>query len=404
MTRILIPLAISPADLPPPAADAAPVVLSGDTMGTTWSVTVVLPLADALPGARAVLWGAIQAALDEVVLQMSTWDPESDLSRFNAAPAGTWHTLPEPFYTVLDYALTVARNSGGAFDPTVGPLVDLWGFGPLGAVSAPPANVAIDAARRQQGWAAIKLDPATRRAWQPGGVSVDLSGVAKGYGVDHLVKLLRRLGHAHALVEVGGELRGVGAKPSGEPWWVELEAPADDGGSGAEVGLGMLNAGVGLVTLNAGAGAGVGAGVGADGSAGAADSLEQRVDPEDDSGLVLDARGGVSAHLPRTLVALHGLAVATSGDYRRYFEVNGERFSHTIDPRTGYPVASRVASVTVLHPECMVADALATALTVLGEQDGPAWAGRNGLAARFVVREGKGWREVLTPAFLAMAS
>lgn len=361
MTRILIPLAISPADLPPPAPDAAPVVLSGDTMGTTWSVTVVLSLADALPDARAVLWGAIQATLDEVVLQMSTWDPESDLSRFNAAPAGTWHALPEPFYTVLDYALTVSRNSGGAFDPTVGPLVDLWGFGPMGAMSVPPPRPAVEAARRRQGWAAIRLDPATRRAWQPGGISVDLSGVAKGYGVDHVIKLLRRLGHRHALVEVGGELRGVGAKPNGEPWWVELEAPVDAGGADAER-------------------------------------------TEDANGLVLDSGSPASAHLPRTLVALHGLAVATSGDYLRYVDVDGERFSHTIDPRTGHPVPSRLASVTVLHPECMVADALATALTVMGETDGPAWAGRNGLAARFVVREGRGWREVLTPAFLAMAS
>jgi thiamine biosynthesis lipoprotein len=360
MTRILIPLAISPVDLPPLAADAAPVVLSGDTMGTTWSVTVVLCLDDALPAAKAVLWGAIQAMLDEVVLQMSTWDPESDLSRFNDAPAGTWHVLPEPFYSVLDYALTVARNSGGAFDPTVGPLVDVWGFGPAGTVTTPPDDAAIDQARRQQGWEAIRLDPAGRRAFQPGGVRVDLSGVAKGYGVDHVVRLLRRLGHAHALVEVGGELRGVGAKPGGEPWWVELEAPVDAADARADI-------------------------------AGAADVL-------------LDASGAATSRLPRTLVALHGLAVATSGDYRRCFEVDGERYSHTIDPRTGRPVASRLASVTVLHPECMVADALATALTVLGETDGPAWAGRNGLAARFVLRDGQGWQEVLTPAFLAMAS
>jgi thiamine biosynthesis lipoprotein len=356
MTRILIPLAISPADLPARDADAAPVVLSGDTMGTTWSVTVALSLSDALPEARAILWGAIQAALDEVVLQMSTWDPESDLSRFNAAPAGTWHSLPEPFYTVLDYALTVARNSGGAFDPTVGPLVDLWGFGPEGAASTLPDDAAISRARSRQGWAAIQLDPATRRAWQPGGVSVDLSGVAKGYGVDHVVALLRRLGHVHALVEVGGELRGVGAKPSGEPWWVELEASADAGASA------------------------------------------------DGGGILPSATGGTMHCLPRTLVALHGLAVATSGDYLRYVEVDGERFSHTIDPRTGFPVPLRLASVTVLHPECMVADALATALTVLGEKEGPAWAGRNGLAARFVLRDGGGWQEVVTPAFLAMAS
>jgi thiamine biosynthesis lipoprotein len=375
MKRILIPLAMSRADFPEPAPGADVVTLSGDTMGTTWSVNVVLSPADAAPAARDDLWLAIQRTLDDVVHQMSTWEPESDLSRFNGAPAGTWQTLPDAFYTVLDYALTVARQSQGAFDPTVGPLVDLWGFGPTGKVTRRPADAAIQGARVKQGWSAIRLDPAGRRACQPGGARVDLSAVAKGFGVDQVALLLRGLGHAHALVEVGGELRGAGAKPDGEPWWVALEQPAEQAAVSVDVSSEMLG------------------------------NTAMDVSGDISNAASRDPAGAASAKgLPSTIVALHGLAIATSGDYRRFFEQDGERFSHTLDPRTGYPVPSRVASVTVLHPECMVADALATALTVMGETDGPAWAQRNGVAARFVMREDDGYSEVLSPGYLAMAS
>ncbi|MET0504370.1 MAG: FAD:protein FMN transferase, partial [Luteibacter sp.] len=150
----------------------------GRTMGTTWSVNAVLP-----DGAddRAIEAG-IQAEVDRVVAQMSTYEPGSDLSRFNRAPAGTWQTLPPEFYGVLRYALSLAKDSGGAYDPTVGPLVNLWGFGPDKRPREAPGADEIAAARARVGWARIELDDDGRRARQPGGVYVDLSSVAKGFG------------------------------------------------------------------------------------------------------------------------------------------------------------------------------------------------------------------------------
>ena len=331
--RILVPETLSDPTLPDGGAVA---VLAGATMGTTWSVTLVSPRGSGLAEIRR----GIEARLDRVVAQMSTWEPDSDLSRFNRAPAGSWHALPEECFRVLAHALAIAGDTGGAYDPTVGALVDLWGFGPAPAPRARPPAEAIAATRAHTGWARLTLDARGRRAHQPGGVSVDLSSIAKGFAVDEVATQLRRLGATSFLVEVGGELRGHGIKPDGTPWWVALETPAGP---------------------------------------------------------------GPSPHVGDTIVAVHGLSVATSGDYRRSFEDGGRRYSHTIDPRTGCPVDHELASVTVLHPECMAADALATALTVLGPEPGLAYARRRGLVARFVVRaRAGGLEEHMTPGFAAM--
>lgn len=322
--RILIPALTRP-----PLAAAGPIHdLAGETMGTTWSVRVVAPRADGLAD-------GIQAVLDGVVAQMSTWLPASDLCRFNATPAGTWRELPADFFTVLDYALGVAAGSGGACDPTIGALVDLWGFGPAPRRDAPPDDTAIAAAMERCGWHRLRLDRATRRAWQPGGVRIDLSAIAKGHGVDAASRWLLARGLTSHMVEVGGELRGHGAKPDGTPWWVALDMPPDAG-------------------------------------------------------------------LPRTILALHDCAIATSGDYRRGFVHDGRRYPHTIDPRTGRALDNGIASVTVVHPTCMQADALATALTVLGWDAGQAYAKRHDIAALFVRRTSTGFDERLTPAMTAM--
>lgn len=323
----------------------------GETMGTTWSVNAVLP-----DGAneRAIERG-IQAEVDRVVAQMSTYDDTSDLSRFNRAPAGTWQVLPPELFTVLRYALQLAKASGGAYDPTVGPLVNLWGFGP-GKTSAskpsshdpvhpyaPPDSTAIAEARKRVGWAKIRLDEAHRRAFQPGGVYVDLSAVAKGFGVDQVARFLERSGVNAYLVEVGGELRGHGRKPDGSPWRVGIERP--------------------------------GAAAGA-------------VDDPDEVGRIL---------------SLDDKAIATSGDYRHFFESGGRFFSHHIDPRTGYPVAHRVASVSVVASDCMHADPLGTTLTVLGPDEGMAFAKRHGVAALFILHDGDGhFVERMSPAFAAL--
>ncbi len=336
MRRVLVPLSLSP-DLP--ALGSAVVDAAGSTMGTSWSARAVLAPGQQSAGSAAIA-ASLQRQLDIVVAQMSHWVPDSDLSRFNSAVAGSWRHLPSAFYKVLSYALQVAEDSGGAYDPCAGALVNCWGFGARKRYDEvgfyAPADSAIAAIMARRDRLRIKLDPAGRKVLQPGGVEIDLSSVAKGYAVDQLAQSLEMHGVRHYLVEVGGELRGAGVKPDGQPWWVTLE--------------------------------------------GVPDAAEQ----------------------PSTVVALHGLSVATSGDYRRHYLHRGARASHTLDPRTGYPIQNNVASVTVLHAECMAADALSTALSALGADAGLRFAEAHRLAARFLLRGPDGLEEVSTAAFKAM--
>jgi thiamine biosynthesis lipoprotein len=336
MRPVLVPLEIDPA-MPVPGSRMH--ALSGVSMGTDWSARLVLP-----PGLDLDLRDVLQQELDQIVSQMSHWDADSLLSRYNRAPAGSWHTLPPQFFAVMDYALSVFEDSGGAYDPAAGALVNLWGFGPTGRYDQAgfyaPASEAVAAVLAQRRAGGPRLDREGRRLVQPGGAVLDLSAVAKGYAVDCLALRLEALGVRHYLVEAGGELRGAGVKPDGQPWWVELEGVPDAGAS--------------------------------------------------------------TSPAPQALVALHGLAVATSGDYRRYFHHAQRRASHTLDPRTGYPIANDVASVTVLAPTCMAADALSTALTVLGLDAGLPFAEQRGVAARFLLRIDAGLREVATPAWRAL--
>ncbi|GGC97385.1 FAD:protein FMN transferase [Undibacterium terreum] len=337
MNRVLIPLTMAqPPSIPPSATIDS---LAGNSMGTTWSVKLVRP--DHL--ALEQLHAGIQQRLDSVVEQMSTWLDSSTLSRFNRAEAGSWHALPPEFFKVLDYALYIAQQSNGAYDPGVGPLVNLWGFGPGGRHDQAPAAAAIDHARAARGWREVKLDRLEQRALQPGGVYIDLSSIAKGFGVDHVAQYLQEQGVQSYLVEVGGELRGYGCKPDNDPWWVELEQP-----------------------------------------------------------LPLSSAATHDGSPQKNLIALHEMSVATSGDYRRFFEHKGRRYSHTIDPRTGYPVEHALASVTVLHTSCMIADGLSTALTVLGVQEGMDYARSQNIAAYFVSRTAQGFEECMSPAFEAM--
>lgn len=202
-------------------APAAIDTLAGETMGTTWCVKLVAPRAS-----LHALHDGIQGQLDRVVTQMSTWRDDSDLSRFNRAPAG-WFVLPEELFAVMRCALDVARISEGAFDPTVGPLVDLWGFGPGGPRQGIPDAEELATVRDRIGWQRLALRPESREALQPGGVQVDLSAIAKGYAVDLIASHLRQRGIDHALVEVGGELYGYGHKPDGTAWRVLVEAEPD---------------------------------------------------------------------------------------------------------------------------------------------------------------------------------
>ncbi len=291
-------------------------------MGTTWSIRLAAPEAFD----RAAIEQGIAARLGAILAQMSHWRADSLLGRFNRAPGGTWMALPPDFALVLETGFAVAERCGGAFDPAIGALVDAWGFGPEPA-REPPDDAALAQARARSGHARLAYDRDTRRLRQPGGVRLDFSGIAKGFAVDALAQLLREQGCRHALVEIGGELVGMGLRPDGDPWWVELETPAPD-----------------IAPLR---------------------------------------------------VALHQLAVATSGDY-----VRGR---HTIDPRSGRPVAHAMA-VSVIHPSAMWADAWATALSVEPPPAMQALATREGLAARALVRTEAGLREWISPALAAMLS
>jgi len=189
------------------------VQLSGRTMATGW--TVHMALGDGVD--PAPLHAAIGARLAGIVAEMSQWDPGSALSAFNAAPAGRWITLPPDFAQVMRAGLALARDTDGAFDPAIGHVVNLWGYGPP-AFTGPPAV---------SGWRRLDFDAGARRLRQPGGLALDLSGIAKGHAVDAVADLLHAAGIRHCLVEIGGELAGRGIRPDGEPWWVDLETPPD---------------------------------------------------------------------------------------------------------------------------------------------------------------------------------
>ena len=191
-------------------------------MGTTWSVRSVAPAGID----DAALTAAVRTELDAVIAAFSPWDRTSEISRFNAAPAGIW-ALSQTFWTVLDASMNLADDTDGAVDPTLGALVDLWGFGPSGArVGAVlPSDEEVAAALAVSGWQKLRLNRDARGAMQPGGMKLDFAGIAKGHAVDRVSEALTRLGATSHLVEIGGEMRGQGVKPDGQPWWIGLEEP-----------------------------------------------------------------------------------------------------------------------------------------------------------------------------------
>jgi thiamine biosynthesis lipoprotein len=316
------------------------IAFGGATMGTTWSVRAVCA-----PGTDAhVLHAAAQSALDRVVAQMSHWREDSDLARYNRAPAGSMVRLPDAFAEVMRCALDIAEASDGAFDPTLGALVDAWGFGPSASTRTVPDDATLAPLRANAGWHRLAFDETHCTLLQPGGVALDLSAIAKGYGADLVARALRARSVPAALVEVGGELVGYGRKPDGGRWRVLIEACAEDAAPVA-----------------------------------AADAP------------------------PLRAVVLDGLAVATSGDRWHAFEHDGTRHAHTLDPRDGRARADAPVAVTVIADCAMRADAWATALTVMGVDAGLAFARAHDFAVRFLVRDGGRLREHLSPRFEALS-
>ncbi|MEJ2741401.1 MAG: FAD:protein FMN transferase [Gammaproteobacteria bacterium] len=354
---------------------------TGSTMGTSYTVKVFPSAPSSVSKnessvSKNELAQRITDRLERVNALMSTYQPDSEISQFNRMGVDQPINLSRETYAVLTVSKLVSVMSGGRFDVTVGPLVELWGFGNQGRRETLPSDSEIEARRQGIGFTSLTLQSVTidsahvqYQLSKSKPVSVDLSAIAKGFGVDQVVGLLRHLGFTRFMVEVGGEVFASGVKPNGEPWRIAVESPT---------------AGVRRV---------------------------QRI------------------------VALQDTAVATSGDYRNFFEYNGKRYSHTIDPSTGRPVTHHLVSTTVMAPAKLKlselewpglkqpglnqpglnqqtlkllesewsfhtawADAWATALLVAGPIEGPKLAERYGLPVIFIARDDAGaYTETITP-------
>jgi thiamine biosynthesis lipoprotein len=306
---------------PPEAAFADELLISGPTMGTTFNVKVVTD--DLTEADREGLTWLVREALDDVDEHMSTYREESEIEAFNRSGTQPFGATPD-FLEVVAEAQRVARLTGGAFDITVGPLVDIWGFGPSGATETPDDEtlrelVAVTGFEQLE----VDVEEGTLRKARED-CRIDLSAIAKGFGADRVSEALTRRGIPNHMVEVGGEVCARGFNASGQPWRIGIERPTVQGRS------------------------------------------------------------------VQLVVPLADLSLATSGDYRNFFERDGVRISHTIDPRTGRPISHSLASVSVIHASCMTADALATAFGVLGPDEGFDLAEQQDIPAYFLVRVADG--------------
>lgn len=329
---VLFGLCVVAAACGPPA----PTVLGGATMGTRWSVKLALTL----PRAEArALQATLAARLERLEAQFSTWDPDSEISRFNRTAGEDWVPVPAEVAALAARAQRIAAQTGGAFDVTVGALVDLWGFGPAGPRADAPDAEAIEAARACVGYRllAVREDPPALRRRTPC-LRLDFSAIAKGHAVDLLADALAQAGHAHWLVEIGGEVRAAGRRADGQPWRVGVERPGEE-------------AGVSVVD--------------------------------------------------RTL-ALGDRAVASSGVYRNFFTTAAGSHAHLLDPRTGEPSGTTFGAASVVHVRAADADAYATALMVLDPRAAVAFAERHALAALMFDRVVDTWVPIASSAFRAI--
>ncbi len=311
------------------AKDSTEVALDGDTMGTQFNVKLVGASVD-----NEALAATIETVLNEVENMMSTFRPDSEISTFNNSSTTDWYEVSPEFCSSVEEALALSTFTDGSFDITVGPLVNLWGFGPGEIISQPPDEKEINAVMRTVGYEHLQTDcsvPALRK--NIASIALDMSAFGKGYAVDRIAAQLELRGFENYLVEVGGELRFRGENAKGEKWAIGIEVPR------------------------------------------------------------------ANQRQPHTIIRLSNTAMATSGDYRNFFEANGELFSHTIDTRTGRPVTHTLASVTVIDGSGARADALATALLVMGPDKGLAFATAQELAVLFLLRTSSGIEERSTPAF-----
>jgi len=305
--------------------------LSGNTMGTTFNITLVSPPAEI---DLDKLQTTIQDRLEFIDSIASTYRIDSELSEFNANASTDWISATPEFCHMISAAIDMSSTTEGAFDVTVGPLVNLWGFGPTNQDFELPTSDQIAAALQNVGYQMLETDcdhAVLRKTSQD--IYVDLSGWAKGHAVDQIAALLDERQLANYLVEIGGELRVKGHNAERQKFKVAIEKPNQNN------------------------------------------------------------------EMAYTIIRVSDVSVATSGDYRNFFEEDGQRYSHSIDPRTGYPVNHELTGVTVVSRNTAFADAMATALLVLGPEDGHALAEKLRIAAYFIVRTDNGIEEISTTQF-----
>jgi len=271
----------------------------GQTMGTSYSITAYnISFLDYIS-----LTQSIRKRLRTINQSMSTYIPTSEISTFNALLLNEELVISSDFYTVLEESKRIYFLTEGAWDPTIKPLIDRWGFSEKKTLFIWPSDAEILVLKQSLGFDYVELIPPNKIKKNRPGLFLDLSSIAKGYAVDEIIELLQLYLVEAAMVEIGGEVRVFGEKPDTEPWKIGLNIP---------------------------------------------DPISSR-------------------HDFYKIISLDNQALATSGDYRNFKEYQGQRYSHIIDPRTGFPVTGIVHSVSIVAPNCMLADALATACLVLGK-------------------------------------
>lgn len=302
--------------------------ISGPTMGSSYTVQYVrTPQGPAPERVRR----EVEEVLEGIDKHFSTYRGDSSIETFNRLPANSCQRMPAEVLELVRMGEQLAQQSDGAFDLTVEPLLDLWGFGPQSRMEKVPDAQALTSARARVGHGHLRI--VGEQLCKDAPVAVDFNSIAAGYAVDVLIERLKALGVADLLVDVTGELKAVGRKPDGQGWKVALELPRED------------------------------------------------------------------RQIVQQMLVVDGFGVSTSGDYRNYFEENGQRYSHTFDARLGRPVQHDLAAVTVVDRSALMADGYSTLLLILGPQQGWDFALRHGIAAVFVTRVGDGFVSRSTPAF-----
>jgi thiamine biosynthesis lipoprotein len=302
--------------------------ISGPTMGSSFTVQYVRTAQGPTPER---VRQEVQGVLEGIDKRFSTYRSDSLTETFNRLPANSCQRMPAEVLELVRVGEQLSQQSEGAFDLTVEPLLDLWGFGPQSRQEKVPDAQALASTRQRVGYGHLRI--VGEQLCKDAAVQIDFNSIAAGHAVDLLVERLEALGVADLLVEVTGELKALGRKPDGSHWKVALELPRDD------------------------------------------------------------------RQIAQQIVVVDGYGVSTSGDYRNYFEENGQRYSHTFDARQGKPVQHELAAVTVFDRSALMADGYSTLLLILGPQQGWDFALKHEIAALFVTRVGDGFVSRSTPAF-----